>query len=224
MSEIYYYTLFVDGPLTRTPHFLPEFKSATTVPCNNALVVHPGFSVVPRASPNLLSVQTQQSYLSRRTTLMSTLTSQDQELDAETNPIQYDDLDFSNNEFYGDMTEGDPRDSSSEVTVTKNQIENSRGPTPQTSAGGQNNVEETVGRRIRANVRETGFDSMKYYMKTMGNHDLLQKNEEIILAREIQILIKWEELREELESELLRWVLFKPSIDTNIVVDIVDMY
>lgn len=47
---------------------------------------------------------------------------------------------------------------------------------------------------------------MKYYMKTMGNHDLLQKNEEIILAREIQILIKWEELREELESELLRWV------------------
>jgi len=31
-------------------------------------------------------------------------------------------------------------------------------------------------------------------------------------------------LREELESELLRWVLFKPSIDTNIVVDIVDMY
>jgi RNA polymerase sigma factor (sigma-70 family) len=35
---------------------------------------------------------------------------------------------------------------------------------------------------------------------------LLQKNEEIILAREIQILIKWEELREELESELLRWV------------------
>ena len=49
---------------------------------------------------------------------------------------------------------------------------------------------------------------MKYYMKTMGNHDLLQKNEEIILAREIQILIKWEELREELESELLRWVPF----------------
>ncbi|KAL7490245.1 hypothetical protein ACHAW6_016000 [Cyclotella cf. meneghiniana] len=64
--------------------------------------------------------------------------------------------------------------------------------------------QEVQGRRIRANVRETGFDSMKYYMKTMGNHDLLQKNEEIILAREIQILIKWEEIRENLESELLR--------------------
>lgn len=64
--------------------------------------------------------------------------------------------------------------------------------------------QEVHGRRIRANVRETGFDSMKYYMKTMGNHELLQKNEEIILAREIQILIKWEEIRENLESDLLR--------------------
>ncbi|KAL7509281.1 hypothetical protein ACHAXN_006344 [Cyclotella atomus] len=63
---------------------------------------------------------------------------------------------------------------------------------------------EVQGRRIRANVRETGFDSMKYYMKTMGSHELLQKNEEIILAREIQILIKWEEIREGLEAELLR--------------------
>jgi hypothetical protein len=43
-------------------------------------------------------------------------------------------------------------------------------------------------------------------MKTMGNHELLQKNEEIILAREIQILIKWEEIRENLESDLLRLV------------------
>ncbi len=59
-------------------------------------------------------------------------------------------------------------------------------------------------RRITANVKETGFDSMKYYMKTMGNHELLKKNEEIILAREIQILIKWEEEREELETKLMR--------------------
>ena len=59
-------------------------------------------------------------------------------------------------------------------------------------------------RRITANVKETGFDSMKYYMKTMGNHELLKKNEEIILAREIQILIKWEEQREDLEAKLMR--------------------
>jgi len=135
---------------------------------------------------------------------MSTLTSQDQALEAETNPIQYDDLDFSNNDIFGDGggNEQIPPPKKATATKSRQKIETSR--VPQHSAAGQRNVEETVGRRIRANVRETGFDSMKYYMKTMGNHDLLQKNEEIILAREIQILIKWEELREELESELLR--------------------
>jgi hypothetical protein len=66
------------------------------------------------------------------------------------------------------------------------------------------NADEEPKRRITANVKETGFDSMKYYMKTMGNHELLKKNEEIILAREIQILIKWEEEREALEAKLIR--------------------
>jgi hypothetical protein len=40
----------------------------------------------------------------------------------------------------------------------------------------------------------------------MCNHELLNKNEEIILAREIQILLKWEAEREELEQQLLRCV------------------
>jgi hypothetical protein len=71
------------------------------------------------------------------------------------------------------------------------------------------NAEHQPARRIRANVKETGFDSMKYYMKTMGNHELLKKNEEIILAREIQVLIKWEETREELETKLMRYVRTK---------------
>ena len=59
-------------------------------------------------------------------------------------------------------------------------------------------------RKIKATVRETGADSMKYYIKSMCNHELLNKNEEIILAREIQILLKWEKQREKLEEELLR--------------------
>lgn len=59
-------------------------------------------------------------------------------------------------------------------------------------------------RKIRASVQETGYDSMRNYMKTMCNHELLNKNEEIILAREIQILMQWEQVREELESQLLR--------------------
>jgi len=59
-------------------------------------------------------------------------------------------------------------------------------------------------KKITASVTETGTDSMKSYMKTMCNHELLNKNEEIILAREIQILLKWEAQREELELQLLR--------------------
>jgi RNA polymerase sigma factor (sigma-70 family) len=67
-------------------------------------------------------------------------------------------------------------------------------------------LQETVGskRRVTAKVRETGYDSMKNYLKTMCNHELLNKNEEIILAREIQILITYETFREELEAQLLR--------------------
>jgi hypothetical protein len=59
-------------------------------------------------------------------------------------------------------------------------------------------------KKLRASVKETGTDSMKNYIKTMCNHELLNKNEEIILAREIQILLKWEEEREQLELQLLR--------------------
>lgn len=58
--------------------------------------------------------------------------------------------------------------------------------------------------RIKADVRETGYDSMRNYIKTMCNHELLNKNEEVILAREIQILVQWEAVREELELELQR--------------------
>mmetsp|Transcript_24180 Transcript_24180/g.57184 ORF Transcript_24180/g.57184 Transcript_24180/m.57184 type:complete len:562 (-) Transcript_24180:86-1771(-) len=60
------------------------------------------------------------------------------------------------------------------------------------------------GKRITARVSETGSDSLSHYLKTMCNHELLNKNEEVILGREIQILIKWEAQREELESQLLR--------------------
>jgi hypothetical protein len=87
---------------------------------------------------------------------------------------------------------------------------------PESSYGKSNadellNLQKPVGiesefpkRKIKASVRETGTDSMKYYIKSMCNHELLNKNEEIILAREIQILLKWEKEREKLEEELLR--------------------
>jgi len=59
-------------------------------------------------------------------------------------------------------------------------------------------------KKVTATIRDTGQDSMKHYLKSMGNHDLLNKNEEIILAREIQILIGWEETRVDLEARLSR--------------------
>lgn len=66
--------------------------------------------------------------------------------------------------------------------------------------------QDVVGKngKIRAKVKETGYDSMRSYIKTMCNHELLNRNEEVVLAREIQVLIKWEELREALEQQLLR--------------------
>lgn len=76
-------------------------------------------------------------------------------------------------------------------------------------------------RKIKASVRETGTDSMKYYIKSMCNHELLNKNEEIILAREIQILLKWEAEREKLEEELLRpptYAEWASSIRSNMTV------
>jgi RNA polymerase primary sigma factor len=79
---------------------------------------------------------------------------------------------------------------------------------PETSAREQQMLEEenkaAKKPKIHASVRETGYDSMRTYIKTMCNHEILNKNEEIILAREIQTLIKYEGIREELETELLR--------------------
>ena len=68
---------------------------------------------------------------------------------------------------------------------------------------------EVVGKKgkVRASVRETGYDSMRNYIKSMCNHELLNKNEEVVLGREIQILIRWEEEREKLEAQLLRYVV-----------------
>ncbi|GMH83047.1 hypothetical protein TL16_g09467, partial [Triparma laevis f. inornata] len=46
--------------------------------------------------------------------------------------------------------------------------------------------------------------SIRSYLKSMGSHSLLHSSEEIVLARQIQILLKWEETRNELETELQR--------------------
>jgi RNA polymerase sigma factor (sigma-70 family) len=76
--------------------------------------------------------------------------------------------------------------------------------TPATTSSQQKLYDDVKKTKVRASVKETGYDSMRNYIKTMCNHELLNKNEEIILAREIQILIAWEAVREDLETDLLR--------------------
>jgi len=80
-------------------------------------------------------------------------------------------------------------------------------PSPVNNNGAKELIEEDKGIRklkVSASVKETGYDSINYYMKSMCDHQLLNKNEEIILAREIQILLKYEAVREQLETDLMR--------------------
>lgn len=109
--------------------------------------------------------------------------------------------DASNNDFM--PSEADLKAAEEALSVAKSDARDSF------AASRLANLENEFGdkkKRLTANVRETGTDSMKNYIKTMCNHELLNKNEEIILAREIQILLLWEKQREELELQLLRYV------------------
>jgi hypothetical protein len=59
-------------------------------------------------------------------------------------------------------------------------------------------------RKVRASIQETGSDTMNEYAKTMGNHEFLCREDEIVLGRQIQILVKWEAERMQLEEKLLQ--------------------
>ena len=78
--------------------------------------------------------------------------------------------------------------------------------------GMNNGVEPMIEKKIRAkpptkvmaSVKETGGDSMSEYIKSMGQHELLPQESELLLGRHIQQLVKWEGIRSELEKELDR--------------------
>lgn len=57
---------------------------------------------------------------------------------------------------------------------------------------------------IRATVQETGRDTIQSYTKTLTNHELLSREAEVLLGKQIQVLVKWEDERQKLEEELLR--------------------
>ena len=58
--------------------------------------------------------------------------------------------------------------------------------------------------QIRATVKETGSDSMSTYIKSLGQHELLYKEDEVLLGRQVRILSKLEETRHDLELQLLQ--------------------
>jgi hypothetical protein len=162
-------------------------------------VSRPGMVHIPRASSTSI-LQQKYPHLtafrevsSRRNTIFTLFDS--------TTELDYNDFEKALDDSSLDVPSFDDFEGGMSKKPTK-QVSKPKAST--TSEPDAHKKEEVRGKRIRANVRETGFDSMKYYMKTMGNHELLQKNEEIVLGREVQVLIKWEEIRENLESELLR--------------------
>mmetsp|Transcript_20872 Transcript_20872/g.43996 ORF Transcript_20872/g.43996 Transcript_20872/m.43996 type:complete len:717 (+) Transcript_20872:137-2287(+) len=59
-------------------------------------------------------------------------------------------------------------------------------------------------RRVRATVKETGSDSISTYIKSLGQHELLYKEDEVLLGRQVRMLTRLEKKRQELEEELLR--------------------
>ena len=54
----------------------------------------------------------------------------------------------------------------------------------------------------KVKVTESGDASIRTYLKSMATHDLLKAPDEIYLARQIQLLIRWEKIRESTEEGL----------------------
>eukprot|EP01082_Thalassiosira_pseudonana_P006655 g5766.t1 g5766 contig20:122792-124868(+) len=59
-------------------------------------------------------------------------------------------------------------------------------------------------RTVRATVKETGSDSISTYIKSLGQHELLYKEDEVLLGRQVRLLMGLEGKRRDLEEELLR--------------------
>jgi len=58
--------------------------------------------------------------------------------------------------------------------------------------------------RVKASVMETGRDTINQYVKSFQEHQVLSREHEQVLGRQIQILAKWEEKRQELQFQLER--------------------
>jgi len=55
--------------------------------------------------------------------------------------------------------------------------------------------------KLKASVKETGSDTLSNYWQNMLKHDLLRREDEVLLGRQVQILRRWEEVRVDWENE-----------------------
>jgi len=86
-------------------------------------------------------------------------------------------------------------------TEGKTQVERRR-PSPALTKNSKKQAEEDKFWTVREGSGT--YDSLQTYMKGICNHELLNKNEEIILGREVQVLMGYEEKRQQVEESLLR--------------------
>ena len=92
-----------------------------------------------------------------------------------------------------------------EEVVSRTSNKNNNMVTLQCSSTGPLKKKQRVARgRVRATVKETGSDSIGSYIKSLGQHELLYKEDEVLLGRQVRLLSVLEERRYELEEELLR--------------------
>jgi RNA polymerase sigma factor (sigma-70 family) len=185
--------------------------------CSTATSVVEAFSVQLPTQNNLPSRRTASVFDKEGALYVSTFTAetetelwQDQEF-ADQQVIESSSSPTLHNEFSFQHQSEEEEVASSLESSKQPQDEVEQFPTSRTyseePSSAQQKLFEEVNKRkpkVRASVKETGYDSMRTFIKTMCDHELLNKNEEVILAREIQILILWEAVQEELETELIR--------------------
>jgi hypothetical protein len=102
--------------------------------------------------------------------------------------------------------EDEDDDEGGEVVATTMSIHNLHDTTQRAAQQRQQQRRNDGKRRmsIRATVKETGSDSISSYTKSLGQHELLHKDDEVLLGRQVRMLMVLEEKRMELEEELLR--------------------
>lgn len=114
--------------------------------------------------------------------------------------------DLSVLEHFGQQTADDSTIKKLSLIDTKVSLPTSNSNTHMNTHNGKQQQQQHV---IRAEVKETGQDMMSRYVKSMGQHELLSKDAEILLGTQIQILVQYQEQRKQLEQKLHRVPTFQ---------------